>query len=325
MENNSSKSKSLPAPLMIVMGFGGVIIAALTVGFIVLNVRDNKIVYAVLSVISIICAIILSQNRASDDDEVLSLLGAYPLFFTGFTFGYIAGFEYLTLTFVLQLVAAVLSFAFSKIRMCRQMLLCYASVMLPLIFFSNFDGLSTLLSNYGKIPPAIEISCFAIIVAYMGVFAATIKDKWFASTVLKDYLTTIRFATAIISVVLLKSIQNDNTFFAIVFAAISFVIAFTLLRKYVTGKRLIESCALVLLCCASTAMYPAMALSIVGMLLSFLILDYACLFLFSVAFVCGIAKFYYDLDMLLINKSYLLLASGSLFLLMFYFIKRVSK
>lgn len=325
MENNSRKSKSLPAPLMIVMAFGGIIIAALTVGFVALIVRDNKIVYAVLSVISIFGAIMLSRDGKIDDDEVPLLLVAYPLFFTGFTYGYIAGFEYLTLTYVLQLVAAVLSFAFSKIRMCRQMLLCYASVMLPLIFFSNFDGLSTLLSNYGKIPPAIEISCFAIIVAYMGVFAATIKDKWFASTVLKDYLTTIRFATSLISVVLLKFIQSDNTIFAIVFAVTSFVIAFTMLRKYVTGKRLVESCALVLLCCASTAMYPAMALSIVGMLLSFLILDYACLFLFSVAFVCGIAKFYYDLDMLLINKSYLLLASGALFLLMFYFIKRVSK
>lgn len=325
MEDNSSKSKHLPWPLMIVLGFGGVIIAALTVGFVALNVRDNMVVYVVLSVISIISAISLSRNKAFDGDEVLSLLVAYPLFIIGFAFGYIAGFKYLALTFMLQFVAAVLSFVFCKIHMCRQMLICYALVMLPLIFISYFDGLSTLFSHYSKIPPAIEISCFAIIVAYMGVFAATIKDKWFASTVLKDYLNIIRFVTAIISVGLLKFIQSDNTVFAVVFAAISFVIAFALLRKYVTGKRLIESCALVLLCCASTAMYPAMALSIVGMLLSFLILDYACLFLFSVAFVCGIAKFYYDLDMLLIDKSYLLLASGALFLLMFYYIKRVTK
>ncbi|SIO28421.1 DUF4401 domain-containing protein [Fibrobacter sp. UWB11] len=325
MENNSRKSKQLPAPLMIVMAFGGIIIAALTVGFVALIARDNKIVYAVLSVISIIGAIMLSRDGKLDDDEVPLLLVTYPLFFSGFTYGYIAGFEYLTLTYVLQFVAAVLSFAFSKIRMCRQMLLCYALVVLPLIFFSYFDGLSTLYSHYSKIPPAIEISCFAIIVAYMGAFAATIKYKWFASTVLKDYLNTIRIAAALISVALLKFIQCDNTVFAVVFAVISFAIAFTLLRKYVTGKRLIESSALALLCCASTAMYPAMALPIVGMLLSFLILDYACLVIFSVAFVCGIAKFYYDLDMLLINKSYLLLASGALFLLMFYFIKRVSK
>jgi hypothetical protein len=202
------------------------------------------------------------------------------------------------------------------------MLLCYASVVLPLIFFSYFDHL---FSGRAMKDGNIEMSCFAIIVVYMGVFAATIKDKWFASTVLKDYLNTIRIATALISVVLLKFIQSDNTVFAVVFAATSFFIAFTLLRKYVTGKRLIGGSILALLCCASTAMYPAMALPIVGMLLSFLILDYASLVIFSAAFVCGIAMFYYDLDMLLINKSYLLLASGALFLLMFYFIKRVTK
>jgi hypothetical protein len=325
MENNSRKSKHLPVPLMIVMAFGGIIIAALTVGFVALMARENLAVYLVLSVISIVGAIMISQDTKFDNDEALLLLAAYPLFFTGFTFGYIGGYECLTLTYVLQFVAAVLSFAFSKIRMCRQMLLCYALVVLPLIFFSYFDGLSTLYSHYKKIPPAIEISCFAIIVAYMGVFAATFKDKWFASTVLKDYLQTIRFATALISVALLKFIQSNNTVFGIVFAAISFAIAFVLLRKYVTGKRLIEGSILALLCCASTAMYPVMAMPITGMLLSFLILDYVSLAVFSIAFVCGISLFYYDLDMLLINKSYLLLGSGALFLLVFYFVKRVSK
>jgi uncharacterized membrane protein len=171
----------------------------------------------------------------------------------------------------------------------------------------------------------IEMSCFAIIVAYMGIFAATIKDIWFASTAIGDYLKTIRFATAAVSVALLWFIHRDNTAFAIFFAIISFVIACILLRKYVTGKRLIEGYVLALLCCASTAAYPAMALPITGMLLSFWLLDYVCLVIFSVAFICGISFFYYDLQMLLINKSYLLMASGALFLLAFYYIKRVTK
>ena len=322
MENNSRKSKSLPAPLMIVMAFGGIIIAALTVGFVALIVRDNKIVYAVLSVISIIGAIMLSRDGKINDDEVPLLLVAYPLFFTGFTYGYIAGFEYLTLTYVLQFVVALLSFALSKIHLCRQMLLCYASVVLPLIFFSYFDHL---FSGRAMKDGNIEMSCFAIIVAYMGIFAATIKDNWFASTAIGDYLKTIRFATAAVSVALLWFIHRDNIAFAIVFAIIGFVIAWILLRKYVTGRRLIEGYVLALLCCASTAVYPAMAFPIVGMLLSFLILDYVCLVIFSAAFICGISFFYYDLEMLLINKSYLLMASGALFLLAFYYIKRVTK
>jgi hypothetical protein len=322
MENNSHKSKHLPWPLLIVMGLGGVIIAALLVGMVAINVRDNKIVYVVFSVIAIILAIAVSRSDESEDKEVKSLLASYPLFIIGFTFGYIAGIDFLTQTLVLQFVVALLSFALSKIHLCRQMLLCYASVVLPLIFFSYFDHL---FSGRAMKDGNIEMSCFAIIVAYMGIFAATIKDNWFASTAIGDYLKTIRFATAAVSVALLWFIHRDNTAFAIFFAIISFVIACILLRKYVTGKRLIEGYVLALLCCASTAAYPAMALPITGMLLSFWLLDYVCLVIFSVAFVCGIAKFYYDLDMLLINESYLLLASGALFLLMFYFIKRVSK
>lgn len=322
MENNSHKSKHLPWPLLIVMGLGGVIIAALLVGMVAINVRDNKIVYVVFSVIAIILAIAVSRSDESEDKEVKSLLASYPLFIIGFTFVYIAGIDFLTQTLVLQFVIALLSFALSKIHLCRQMLLCYASVVLPLIFFSYFDHL---FSGRAMKDGNIEMSCFAIIVAYMGIFAATIKDNWFASTAIGDYLKTIRFATAAVSVALLWFIHRDNTAFAIFFAIISFVIACILLRKYVTGKRLIEGYVLALLCCASTAAYPAMALPITGMLLSFWLLDYVCLVIFSVAFICGISFFYYDLQMLLINKSYLLMASGALFLLAFYYIKRVTK
>jgi hypothetical protein len=322
MENNSPKSNHLPWPLLIVMGIGGTIIASLLTSMVALAVRGNVFVYGVLSIVAIAFAIVIARDDGSDNKDVQSLLVAYPLFIVGFAFGYVAGDHHLTLTLVLQFVAALLSFALSKIHLCRQMLICYASVVLPLISFSYFD---LLLSGRAMKDGNIEMSCFAIIVAYMGVFAATIRDKWFASTVLKDYLKTVRIVTAVISVVLVKFIHSDDIVFAIVFAAISFVIASVLLRKYVTGKRLIEGNVLALLCCASTAMYPFMAMPITGMLLSFLILDYVSLAIFSAAFVCGISLFYYDLDMLLINKSYVLMASGALFLLMFYFIKRVTK
>ena len=322
MEDNSRKSKHLPWPLLIVMGIGGTIIASLLTSMVALAVRGNVFVYGVLSIVAIAFAIVIARDDGSDNKDVQSLLVAYPLFIVGFAFGYIAGDHHMTLTLVLQFVAALLSFALSKIHLCRQMLLCYASVVLPLIFFSYFDHL---FSGRAMKDGNIEMSCFAIIVAYMGIFAATIKDNWFASTAIGDYLKTIRFATAAVSVALLWFIHRDNTAFAIFFAIISFVIACILLRKYVTGKRLIEGYVLALLCCASTAAYPAMALPITGMLLSFWLLDYVCLVIFSVAFICGISFFYYDLQMLLINKSYLLMASGALFLLAFYYIKRVTK
>ena len=321
MENNSPKSNHLPWPLLIVMGFGGIIIAALLAGIVALFVQGHLAIYGMLSVVAIVCAIVFSQDSESDNNDVLLLLVAFPLFIVGFTFGYIAGSDHMTLTFALQFVAAILSFALSKMRSCRQMLICYAAVVLPLVCFSYFD----LLTDHNMKDRNMEMSCFAIIVAYMGIFAATIRDKWFASTVVKDYLKTIRFATTAVSVVLLWFIHGDNTAFAIVFAAISFVIACILLRNYVTGEKLIVGYILALSCSMSTALYPAMALPIVGMLLSFLVLDYVCLVIFSATFVGGLAYFYYDLDMLLINKSYLLMASGALFLLAFYYIKRVIK
>ena len=322
MENNSRKSKHLPWPLLIVMGIGGSTIASLLASMVLLVVGKNLIVYGVLSIVAIAFAIVIARDDGSDNNDVKSLLVAYPLFIVGFAFGYIAGGRHLTLTLVLQFVAALLSLALSKIHLCRQMLLCYASVVLPLIFFSYYD---ILFSGRAMKDGNVEMFCFAIIIAYMGIFAATIKDNWFASIGIKDELKTIRFATAAVSVALLWFIHRDNTAFAIVFAIISFVIACILLRKYVTGKRLIEGYVLALLCCASTAVYPAMAFPIVGLLLSFLILDYVCLVIFSAAFICGISFFYYDLEMLLINKSYLLMASGALFLLAFYYIKRVTK
>ena len=322
MEDNSRKSKHLPWPLLIVMGIGGTIIASLLTSMVALAVRGNVFVYGVLSIVAIAFAIVIARDDGSDNKDVQSLLVAYPLFIVGFAFGYVAGDHHLTLTLVLQFVAAILSFALSKMRLCRQMLICYASVVLPLIFFSYFDNF---LSGHAMKNRNIEMSCFAIIVVYMGIFAATIRDKWFASTVVKDYLKTIRFATTAVSVVLLWFIHGDNTAFAIVFAAISFVIACILLRNYVTGEKLIVGYILALSCSMSTALYPAMALPIVGMLLSFLVLDYVCLVIFFATFVGGLAYFYYDLDMLLINKSYLLMASGLFFLLMFYFVKRVIK
>ena len=228
MENNSRKSKHFPWPLLIVMGFGGLNIASLLAGIVAIVVQGHLAVYGMLSVVAIVCAIAASQDNQAVNNDVLLLLVAFPLFIVGFTFGYIAGCDHMTLTFALQFVAAILSFALSKMHSCRQMLICYAAVVLPLICFSYFN----LLTDHNMKDRNIEMSCFAIIVAYMGVFAATIRDKWFASTVIKDYLKTIRFATAAVSVVLIWFIHSDNTAFAIVFAAISFVIACMLLTGH---------------------------------------------------------------------------------------------
>ena len=317
--NNNNKSNHLPWPLLILMGIGGIIIAALSAALVALVAQDHLIVYGVLSMAAIVGGIVVSQN----DTDVVSMLVALPLFIIGFSFGFIAGHEHLTLTIALQIAAAVLSFIFSKSHPCRQVLLCYALVLVPLFFVSYFDVwfLHSLWATR-----SIQIWMFLITILYMGFFAATIKSDWFSNTILADYLKTIRFAIAvIISTVEIRFIHSDIIMFSIFFAAISCVIACLLIRKFVSGKQQIIGYALALLCCASTAIYPSMAIPFLGMLLSFMILDYLCVVIFALVFIEGISWFYYDLDMLLINKSYLLMASGAMFLLMFYYIKRVTK
>ena len=322
MENNNCKSGHLPWPLLVVVGFGGMIIASSLVSLVALVVQGHKPVYIVLAAIALFLAIAVSQSDMDVRNDVSLLLVAFPLFIVGFAFGYIAGANHMTLTFVLQLVAAVLSFALSKNHSSRQLLICYSLVLVPLIAFSYFDGFG---SHHRAVPHITDLWCFGVALTYMGVFAATIKNDRFYLAVFSDYEKTVRFATAVIASVLISFVRHDSIVFAFFFAAISFAFACILLRKYVAGDKLIAGYSLALLCCASTAMYPSMALPFLGMLLSFWIFDYVCLAIFSIRFVCGVVMFYYDLDMLLIHKSYLLMASGALFLLMFYFIKRVTK
>ena len=322
MENNSRKPDRLPLALLLVMGLGGTTIAGLLAGIMAFFMEGHSFAYGVLALVSIVGAIAVSQKSEEDSNGVLSMLVAFPLFIVGFTFGYMAGIEHLKVTMVLQIVVAIVSFALCRSHLCRQMLLSYVFVLVPLACFIFFVSTSF---RYLSKDFNAGILCFSIIVAYMGIYAATIRHDWFDSLDLTDSMKTIRFMTAAISIALVWFVRSEHVAFAAIFAAISFAIACTLLRKYVSGSRLIAGGALALLCCASTAMHPAMAMSIAGMMLSFLILDYVCLAMFSISFICGISFFYYDLDMLLINKSYLLMASGALFLLMFYYIKRVTK
>ena len=321
MENNGRKPDRLPLALLLVMGLGGTTVAGLLVGIVMLIVQEHSIAYGVLAVGAVVGAITVSQKGDADSNGVWSMLVAFPLFIAGFMFGYLAGPNNHTLTLVLQFVAAVVSFALCRSHLCRQMLLCYAFVLVPFACFSFIDASF----HHPAKDHELGIACFAIVMACLGIYAASIADEWIGSSGIKDCAKTIRFASTAISVALVWFIPKDNVVYAAVFAVISFAIACALLRKHVSGSRLIAGGALALLCCASTAVFPAMAMPVAGMLLSFLILDFVDLTFFSAAFIGGISYFYYDLDMLLINKSYLLMASGALFLLMFFFIKRVTR
>ena len=65
--------------------------------------------------------------------------------------------------------------------------------------------------------------------------------------------------------------------------------------------------------------------AILGLILAYTVLDYFSIAAFGIFMAYSLGKFYYDLDMLLVHKSYLLMASGIVFLSLFYFIKKLAK
>ncbi|MBO7144377.1 MAG: DUF4401 domain-containing protein [Salinivirgaceae bacterium] len=293
-------------PIKILLFIGSLFIAALVLSFFIIESVDS-IAAILFSLMALSGAVI---HTVKSDNDTGAMLIALPLFITGYVLMFLSGWDESLLLFIQLLISAV-SFYFSKSYSIGQILLLYSLALLPAIFFS-FDG--PFHSRH------FHIYSFVIILIYMVLYAATIKPWLFSIDIIARHIRTFKFSTALISAVL---VFWALPLYSIVFAAASYAISVVLLKKYVKGRNLIIGCVLALLCCASTAAYPVMALAFLGMLLAFAMLDYVGLVIFSATLIVGISKFYYDLNMSLVNKSYMLLASGALFLLLFYCIKRL--
>ena len=306
--------------MMLLFLVGGTIIAALMgafIAFICLS-SDSKAGYFIFSILLLIGAVSITVKSSN---EIVAMLLAYPLFITGFVL-MLVPFDATPIVFIVEFLVAISAFSFSKSHTIGKILLFYALLLIPIIGFSFvdfrhiWDG-----ENYFEI-----IFSFVIALIYMGIYGATINPDNF-----KDYppiarhLKTLRFSTALISTGLIFTTVQTWILFSIVLAAINLTVASVLLKKYVKGQKFYIGWGMVLLSCAATAVYPPVAFAFLGILLAFTMLDYVGLAIFAAAFAVAISKFYYDLDMLLIHKSYLLMASGAVFLLMFFIIKRLTK
>ena len=307
IEQNKTTDRQ-PWPIKILLFIGSLFIAAIILALLLKKADfDSKEECLLSSIIALIVSVICTVK--SENDNVTMLI-ALPLFMTGYALMFFAEFNVSFILFI-QLLISAISFYFSKSYSIGQILLLYSLALLPAIFFS-FDG--PFHSRH------FHIYSFVIILIYMVLYAATIKPWLFSIDIIARHIRTFKFSTALISAVL---VFWALPLYSIVFAAASYAISVVLLKKYVKGRNLIIGCVLALLCCASTAAYPVMALAFLGMLLAFAMLDYVGLVIFSATLIVGISKFYYDLNMSLVNKSYMLLASGALFLLLFYCIKRL--
>lgn len=321
METVNKQNNKLPWAMMLLFLVGGTIIAALMGAFIALicGSSERTVVFIFFAILMLSGAVAITVKS---DNEIIAMLLAYPLFITGFVLLFAPKFHASPMIFIVEFLVAICAFLCSKTHTIGRILLFYALVLIPIIGFSFvdfrhiWDG-----ENYFVI-----IFSFVIALIYMGIYGATIYPDNF-----KDYppivrhLKTLRFSTALISTGLIFSTVQIWIVFSIVLAAISMAVASVLLQKYVKGPKFYVGWFMALLCCAATAVYPPMAFAFLGILLAYTMFDYVGLAIFAIAFVRAVSVFYYDLDMLLIHKSYLLMASGAVFLLMFFIIKRLTK
>jgi len=306
--------------MMLLFLVGGTIIAALMGAFIVLICGSSErtvvfIFFAILMLIGAVAITVKSEN------EILTMLLAYPLFITGFVLLFAPKFHASPMIFIVEFLVAICAFLCSKTHTIGRILLFYALVLVPIISYSFVDFKHIFDDN-----DFIIISSFVIALIYMGIYGATINPDNF-----KDYppivrhLKTLRFSTALISTGLVFTTAQSWIVLSILLAAISMAVASVLLQKYVKGPKFYVGWVMALICCAASAVYPPIAFAFLGILLAFTMFDYVGLAIFAIAFVRAVSVFYYDLDMLLIHKSYLLMASGAVFLLMFFIIKRLTR
>ncbi len=308
--------------MLILSGLGGLLIAVLVSVFVILAADhlNGSISIAITSILFITGAIATTQK----DNDIIAMLFGLPLYITGFVLGFVA-LKSESIVMIVEFIVAIIAFALCKSQTCRKCLLFYI-LWLPLLIgwsFTNFHHDSLFSSVWSYI----------IVLIYIAIFGGTINKKRIEHLEVDNYLPVVRFTTALVIGVALcymsffQGVTQFAFFYAIafIFASASFAIAYHLLSKHISGAKLAKSCLLALLCCAATTVYPAMAPAFLGMMLSFMILDYKCLTIFAAAFVASISKFYYDLDILLIHKSYLLMGAGALFLLIFFRIKLLTK
>lgn len=312
-------SKKLPWAMMLLFLVGGTIIAALMGLFVALICRDATSGYTTFAILMLIGAVAITVKS---ENEILTMLLAYPLYIDGFVLMFAANkFHATPLIFMVELLVAAGAFLFSKSHTIGKILLLYALALVPIISYSFVDFKHIFDDN-----DFIIISSFVIALIYMGIYGATINPDIFKDyTPIARHLKTLRFSTALISTGLVFTTAQNWIVLSILLAAISMAVASVLLQKYVKGPKFYVGWVMALICCAASAVYPPIAFAFLGILLAFTMLDYVGLAIFAIAFMRAVSVFYYDLDMLLIHKSYLLMASGAVFLLMFFIIKRLTK
>ena len=255
------------------------------------------------------------------DNEKLILAVAYPLYLSGhglFVGGLVWGVEIENINVIVLINTLILGieWIFCRNHFMRQVILLTIIILIPLMFIDFHDsGVSRVIFFYYAI---------LLLVGY-GLTIMYDADKFDKENIYAQYIPTIRFCTTVVSIgYALCGI--DSIVQSVICAIFSFSVACILLSKQMKGQNKFTLCiALIFLGCAASAITPNISLAILGLILAYTVLDYFSIAAFGIFMVYSLGKFYYDLDMLLVHKSYLLMASGIVFLSLFYFIKKLAK
>jgi hypothetical protein len=307
-----TEGTKLTWPLKLLFYIGGQI-TMLTLAPLVLMVEDSVGAVLVLGLCLIIGSIIMTRKV---DNEKLILSVALPLFFSGEGLFMLIYHEMPESAFwFFEICVLIVSWIFCRNHFMRQLILLSIVSVFPRMF--DFIGYSFL-----------KDFSFYYSILLMVIYGLTIwfdADKFKKENLYAQYIPTLRFCIVVVAIPY-ALLGIDNVAQSIICALLSFAVALFILSKQEIGstKKALGT-ALVLLGCAASCVTPNVSLAVLGLILTYMVSDKFGVVAFGLFLIYSIGKFYYDMEILLSHKSYLLMGSGIIFLLLFFFINRLKK
>lgn len=320
-------------PLKLLFFFGGLItMSTMLVLLCVFSKETSKFFGICMMITSIVMTRIINNEK-------LILSVAYPLFFVGqvFTniFIFVIGNDTWSFNNIIIINVLILTIAcfFCRNHFMRQCILLAIFVLVPLTLINKKNQVFYHIFFY-----------YAILL--WGVYALTIKydaNRFEKENLYTHYIPTIRFCAALTAIgyaftsvifVIMGRIDTifktgnagNGVFESVVCALFTFIVAYKLLSREMKGtKNFIWCIALTLLGCVASCISPNIAIAMLGLVLTYTVLDYFGVAICGLFLIFALSVFYYNLEIMLIYKSYLLMGSGVVFLSIFYFLKKLSK
>lgn len=310
-----TEGTKLTWPLKLLFYIGGQITMLMVGAPLALMVDGSAGAALVLGLCLIIGSIIMTRKV---DNEKLILSVALPLFFSGEVLSSFMLIDHempKSAFWFFEICVLIVSWIFCRNHFLRQLILLSIVSVFPLMF--EFIGYS-FLKNFS----------FYYSILLMVIYGLTIwfdADKFKKENLYAQYIPTLRFCIVVVAIPY-ALLGIDNVAQSIICALLSFAVALFILSKQEIGstKKALGT-ALVLLGCAASCVTPNVSLAVLGLILTYMVSDKFGVVAFGLFLIYSIGKFYYDMEILLSHKSYLLMGGGIIFLLLFFFINRLKK